>query len=36
MSTDSRSETVGLVRKEDITGKAVFRIWPFKKFGGLN
>lgn len=36
MSTDSRSETVGLVRKEDIVGKAVFRIWPFQKIGGLN
>lgn len=36
MSTDSRSSVVGVVEKKDIIGKAVFRIWPFKKFGGLN
>lgn len=36
MSTDSRSDTVGLVKRKDIIGKAVFRIWPFKEFGGLN
>lgn len=36
MSTDSRSEIVGLVKRKDIVGKAVFRIWPFGEFGGLN
>lgn len=36
MSTDSRSEIVGLVKRKDIVGKAVLRIWPFGEFGGLN
>lgn len=36
MSTDSRSDVVGTVNKKNIIGKAVFRIWPFKEFGGLN
>ena len=36
MSTDSRSEIVGFVKRKDIIGKAVFRIWPVKEFGGLN
>ena len=36
MSTDSRNEIVGLVKRKDIVGKAVFRILPFGEFGGLN
>ena len=36
MSTDSRNEMVGLVKRKDIVGKAVFRILPFREFGGLN
>lgn len=36
MSTDSRSDVVGMVKKKDIIGKAVFRIWPLNEFGGLN
>ena len=36
MSTDSRNEMVGLVKRKDIVGKAVFRILPFGRFGGLN
>ena len=36
MSTDSRNEMVGLVKRKDIVGKAVFRILPFGEFGGLN
>lgn len=36
MSTDSRSDIVGTIKKKDIIGKAVFRIWPFEEFGGLN
>lgn len=34
-STDSRSAFVGLIDRDDILGKAVLRIYPFDKFGGL-
>ncbi len=34
-SHDSRYQTVGTVKKEDITGKAVFRIWPLTKVGSV-
>lgn len=34
-STDSRFKQVGFVAKEDILGKAFFRIYPFNSFGGL-
>jgi len=34
-STDSRSDKVGVVKKEDIIGKAVFRIYPLNKIGLL-
>lgn len=34
-STDSRDASVGIVREEQIVGKAVLRIWPLNKFGGL-
>lgn len=30
-STDSR--TIGLIPKDKITGKIIFRIWPFKQIG---
>jgi signal peptidase I len=32
-SFDSRDESVGLIEKEDIFGKAVVRIWPLNKIG---
>lgn len=32
-SLDSRSNQVGLVDKDDIDGKVVFRVFPFKKIG---
>ncbi len=32
-SRDSRSDTVGFVDRENIVGKAVFRIWPINKIG---
>ena len=32
-SLDSRSKEVGLIPRENIIGKAVFRIFPFDKFG---
>lgn len=34
-SRDSRAVDVGLVQKEKIIGRAVFRIWPFNKLGVL-
>lgn len=34
-STDSRSPYVGFVNKEDIWGRAVFRVYPFDSFGKL-
>ncbi len=34
-STDSRYERVGFIDRDDILGKAVFRVFPFKTFGGL-
>lgn len=32
-STDSRDPSVGLVKRENITGHAVLRIWPLSQFG---
>lgn len=32
-SKDSRDRTVGIIRNEQVVGKAVFRIVPFNKFG---
>lgn len=32
-SIDSRSSTVGLVKREDIVGRAFFRLWPFNRIG---
>lgn len=34
-SRDSRAENVGLIDRKNIVGRAVFRIWPFNKFGAL-
>lgn len=34
-STDSRDVLVGLIDRDDILGKAVFRFYPFNKFGSL-
>ncbi len=36
ISKDSRSEEVGNVRKENIGGRAFFRIKPFDKFGTID
>lgn len=33
VSKDSRSEMVGLVKKDVIAGKLLLRIWPFSEFG---
>lgn len=35
-SKDSRSEEVGPVSRKLIQGKAVFRLWPWKKFGRID
>ena len=32
-SSDSRTEAVGLIKKEDILGRAWLRIWPVNKLG---
>jgi signal peptidase I len=34
-SRDSRLENVGMVDRENIIGRAVFRVWPFNKLGVL-
>lgn len=34
-STDSRTEVVGNIRRNDIIGKAWVRVWPLKDFGVL-
>lgn len=34
-STDSRSPYVGCISTDDVLGKAIFRIFPLNKFGGL-
>lgn len=33
ISADSRSKDLGLVAKDNITGKAFFRLWPLNRFG---
>ena len=32
-SVDSRNTTVGCVAQEQIVGKILFRVWPFRRFG---
>ena len=34
-SKDSRFEEVGNIKREDLVGKAVFRLWPLSKFGKI-
>jgi signal peptidase I len=36
ISKDSRTEVVGNVKKENIGGRAIFRIMPFSKFGTID
>ena len=36
VSLDSRYDSVGNVKRENIGGKAIFRIWPLNKFGRLD
>ena len=35
VSLDSRDKRLGFVKKEDIVGKAIFRIFPFNKIGKI-
>lgn len=35
-SSDSRSSAVGCVAEEQLVGKLVFRVWPFREFGPLD
>lgn len=34
-SSDSRREIVGNIKREDIVGRVVLRIWPLSRFGSL-
>lgn len=34
-SSDSRTEVVGNIKREDIIGRAWMRLWPFERFGIL-
>ena len=36
ISKDSRSPAVGVVKRENIGGRAILRIWPFDEFGTLD
>lgn len=35
-SSDSRSSSVGLVDYKSVMGKAIFRLWPFDRFGAID
>lgn len=35
-SSDSRYPMVGNIKKDDIVGRAFYRIWPFSKIGKIN
>jgi signal peptidase I len=35
ISKDSRDSSIGMVREDDVVGKAVFRIWPLSRFGRI-
>ncbi|MDR2457007.1 MAG: signal peptidase I [Clostridiales Family XIII bacterium] len=35
VSLDSRDSSVGLVSEKNVVGKAIFRIFPFSRFGGI-
>ncbi len=35
-SKDSRFESVGNIKRDDLKGKAVLRIWPLSKFGKID
>ena len=35
ISKDSRFEDVGNIKRSELEGKAVFRLWPLSKFGPI-
>ena len=35
-SADSRETSVGILKREDLIGRAWVRIWPLDSFGSLN
>ena len=35
-SQDSRNILVGCIAEEQIVGRAIFRLWPFSRFGAVN
>ncbi len=36
ISLDSRTTAVGAISKEQVLGRVVFRVWPFKEFGAVH
>ena len=34
-SSDSRDPSVGVIRRENLLGRAWIRIWPFERFGAI-
>ena len=34
-SSDSRDPSVGVIRREDLLGRAWIRIWPLDQFGAI-
>ncbi len=34
-SIDSRSSTIGFISLDEIVGKIIFTVWPFRHFGGV-
>lgn len=36
VSSDSRFEDVGILKRDLISGKVMFRMWPISKLGGIN
>jgi signal peptidase I len=35
VSVDSRSSQIGCVADEQIVGRLIFRVWPFKRVGAF-
>ena len=34
-TNDSRNEDIGLIKKDNVIGKVIFRVWPLKKLGAI-
>ena len=35
-SLDSRNETIGMIREDQIIGRALMRMWPLNRFGSID